>query len=243
MQCGKRVDLGQLLGPNLEQYSLDDISLMLSSSTHFHTHGITNIQLETRVHKLSARMETHEPRVPTVHIMVDATQKRQAKLCFKHAYPSLPKARGPYPLGVQYRFVEEIISGDTPVLPNKRKRIMNLRNKQKAFNNSLRIMNYEGIKSLHRPLPGNQNITLLKFLAAMKSTKYPEQSLFVAIEQEHSDATVNFYYKSNTDSDIRVTVPALPLIIAGHFGQLSAKEWFRQECWAPVDEFEFEFLD
>ena len=146
MQCSKRVELGQLLGPRLQQYSLDDISLLLSRSKTFQANNLTNFQLDTRVFKVSERLDKNEPRVMTVHIMVDATQKRLFKRCFRQAYPSRAKPRGFYALGIQYRFVEEIISGDSPVLPNKRKRILNLRNKQKAFNTNLRVMKYDGIK-------------------------------------------------------------------------------------------------
>ena len=77
----------------------------------------------------------------------------------------------------------------------------------------------------------------------MKSTKYPDNSLFITIEQEYSDGPVKFYYVSSHEPDTRVTIPSLPLIVSGHFGKTSALTWFQSKCWVAVSKYSFEFMD
>lgn len=133
MQCASRFCIGSLLGPIVSHFTLEDLEEDLRTDPLFITSGVTNILLELCLHRISEKSGPREPQIKDIHVIMDETKRNQARRLFRTFYPSTPRVRGSYPLGIQYRFGDEIVSGNRIVSEVKRKAVINLRSKQKIF--------------------------------------------------------------------------------------------------------------
>ena len=169
-----------------------------------------------------------------VHIYVLADKKHLAMSAFKRIYTSAP--RPDYPLGIPWRFVPNMCDPDLPVAPKMRNTALSLRFKQQAFNTNTMVREYSHIRGLHKALPTNPMMILLKILMSWHSLKFPKRLLFVAAEQAYDFAPVTLSYSQDMDPEIDAIVPVLPIILEGQFG-IKARDWFTELAWASISDF------
>lgn len=244
LQCPHRCYLGNLLGPLVSEKSLHTLEQQVISSADFRQHNIKDFALEIRRHLLSDRLTKDEPRVFDIHVMCNEDQRSLVRTILRRMYPSMPKPRGSYPSGIQYRFMDEVVSNTRIVSPQKFSVAVNLRAKQKAFQASVISKSYVHIKHLHLDHPMLPGVNLAQNLLTLKSQKYPDRFLFLAIEQDYIMLPTIFHYSQEMEPEVKFVLPSLPLLCEGYFGSTVAKTWFHTSAWSLVeDEYGFERLE
>ena len=171
-----------------------------------------------------------------MHVFVAETVKAQARACLSKTFPS--KVKGDYPLGIQFRFVPNTADTDF-VVPSKARDIAKtLKNKQAGFLDNLIVRENNHIKSIFKEHPKDNNINLLTILSALRSKKYPNQQLFVSIEQEYDEGPVIFQYSSEMENEADGIIPVIPLFIKGIFGDM-LNYWFKPSADIGIEGYEF----
>lgn len=244
LQCPRRFCVGNLLGPIVSEKSLESIIRQLLSSSPFRRHGITGLHLEIRRHMLASRLTKDEPRVNDIHVICDEDQRVIVRQLLRQVYPSQPQARSSYPSGIQYRFMDEVISKARIVSPHKLEVARNLRAKQKAFTANIVSQPYHHIKHLHLDHPSFPGVNLAQNLLSLHSQKFPDRFLFVAIEQDYMMLPTVFHYTREMEPEVNYVLPSIPLLCEQYFGLDVAKSWLHSSAWSMVeDEYGFELLE
>ena len=243
MQCSSRYYIGNLFGPVPGEQTLRDIEDAIKDRPEYVNSNITDLRLVVERHKLTKNVTQNTPQVSNIHVYVNKEKAAEAHHLLRKTFPSKPKPRASYPEGIQYRFAPEIISGQSIVTKRKRSIIANLITKQLGFNKNNRIWEYEYLKNMHKPHPNFPNITLYKILLAMRSKNNENIYLFNLVEQDFANDVAKFHYDVSLETELAEVLPALPLIIQGHFGEAIAKQWFTDNAWLPVSDYKFEYLD
>lgn len=137
-------------------------------------------------------------------------------------YPAQPRQF--YLMGRQMRFVPNIHMSAAAKPPGAFQKAQELKDKQARFLKNVRVVTSDEIVKLHRPLNKENQTTLLEMLTSWKSPIYPEENLFVAVED--LQGTTNFHYLEKNEEAAKVTVSFLEMILAKQFGP-DVWGWFR----------------
>lgn len=235
IQAEKRVVVGVLLGivPKGRQL-IDDLRTTILKKKGFQSPGMSSVELVIKLFQTEKRMNKNDPRVPVITVMCSDTNQESIFAKFKAMYPSKPKPRGSYPLGIQYRFTKDVNRLITP----KDARIAKLlRAKMKNFQTTTDTHTYYGIKDIYKPVPNMEMTNLAKVLSAMKSSQFEGKSLFYAIEQEYIEGPAIFHYDRAVEQEVRSIIMTIPKFIEGHFGKTTATELFTKDAWAMLENY------
>ena len=241
LQTGKRVNVGNLLGPVMSETSLRSLESSIKSKL---LGKVKELALTVQLHKTSnLRLQKGDPRVNDIHVWTDELEEAKLYKELRKIYPSTPLPRTSYPEGIQYRFVPNILNSNRVIAPKVRVTINNLILKQHAFNKQIQQLSYPHIQNIHKEGKFFVTPTLYKLLMCIKSTRFPDRYLFVAVEQDFKYGPTIFYYLPEMYDELQSTIPALPLIIQGNFGKTQADEWFSHSSWHATADWEYQYVD
>lgn len=225
IQSRDRVIAGYLAGPLIESYTVNDLIQILMSKDIFKANGVTQMEIEPDLIKVhNQRMDKLEKRVRALQVTVPKEVKAVARSCFQRTFPSQP--RPDYPLGLQFRFVPNIIDKDFAVPPRARDIAVRLRSRQADFLSRCHTREYDHIKNLHSSLPEAEFVVLSRVLMGLKSKNFPNRFLFIAVEQAYYGDPVRFTYLADRANEVDAIIPVLPLILGGELGA-ATNDWFK----------------
>lgn len=238
IQSQKRVLAGYLAGPLLEPHTVNDLLDILKEKDIFKANGVAEMDIDIQLIRThSRRMNKSEARVRALHVTVAKDVKATARSCLQKTFPSQP--RPDYPLGLQFRFVPNIIDEDFAVPPKARGIAEKLRSRQADLISRCHTRNYDHIKNIHSVSPSADFVVLSRILMGMKSRVFVHQFLFVAAEQAYYGDPVKFTYLAEMADEVDSIIPVLPLILVGELGQ-EAQEWFKPSASVGTDGFQYD---
>ena len=232
-----RAVAGYLAGPIIRERSAELIADILQSSPVFKANKISQLEIYEDVITIRQGSNKRQiKRTRAMHVRVRDEEKAVARTCLASSFPS--KARGDYPMGIQFRFVPNTADPDFAVPPSARSIAMRLKAKQASFlERSITRQNkhFKDIFSLHE---FDHNISLLKVLMSLKSKRFPERQLFTCIEQDVEDGEVYIQYTEELEDEADGIIPVLPLYLEGQFGS-GIKRWLKPSAAIGTQGYEY----